>query len=107
MRFDVLDIEWDSGNKQKCQKHGVALRVVELLFRQKTVLVAPDIKHSQSEERFMAAGKVGNEPPIFVVFTLRKKNDCYMIRPISARYMHEKESKRYEEIANNEKRSSS
>ena len=33
---------------------------------------------------------------IFVVFTLRRRGDDILIRPISARYMHDKEVKSYE-----------
>jgi uncharacterized DUF497 family protein len=32
----------------------------------------------------------------FVVFTLRRRGDAVLIRPISARYMHKKEIKAYE-----------
>ncbi|NMG11314.1 hypothetical protein DP117_32385 [Brasilonema sp. UFV-L1] len=34
---------------------------------------------------------------MFVAFTLRQKEEEILIRPISARYMHEKEVLRYEE----------
>lgn len=41
---------------------------------------------------------------MFVAFTLRVKAGLRLIRPISARYMHAKEAKRYEEaFAKNEK----
>jgi uncharacterized DUF497 family protein len=32
-----------------------------------------------------------------VVFTLRGKSDARLIRPITARYMHEREAKKYDE----------
>ena len=32
-----------------------------------------------------------------VVFTLREKSKAYLIRPITARYMHEREAKQYGE----------
>lgn len=35
--------------------------------------------------------------PIFVVFTFREIQEERLIRPISARYMHEKEVQKYEE----------
>jgi hypothetical protein len=34
---------------------------------------------------------------VFIVFTLRRKGDEVLIRPISARYMHKKEIEAYEE----------
>ena len=33
---------------------------------------------------------------LFLVFTLRRRGDDILIRPISARYMHDKEVKNYE-----------
>ena len=49
--------------------------------------IAPDISHSQGEYRFQAIGKTKTERYIFIVFTFRQGE----IRPISARYMHQKE----------------
>ena len=34
---------------------------------------------------------------MFVVFTLRERDDLTLIRPISARYMHAREAKRYDQ----------
>jgi len=64
-----------------------------LIFFQSRVFVAPDLKHSEEEERFLAVGYSPNGKPMFVVFTLRGN----LIRPISARYMHKKEAQNYEE----------
>jgi len=33
---------------------------------------------------------------VFIVFTVRRKGDELLIRPISARYMHKKETDAYE-----------
>jgi uncharacterized protein len=33
---------------------------------------------------------------VFIVFTIRRKGDELLIRPISARYMHQKEIEAYE-----------
>ena len=43
-----------------------------------------------------AIGKTPDERAIFVVFTLRRRGDDILIRPISDRYMHDKEVKSYE-----------
>lgn len=103
MKLEILDFDWDKGNQKKCQKHGVSTNMIEKLFHQPKLLVSPDIKHSGDEARYLAIGKVEKDGPIFVAFTLRKKEGVLMIRPISARYMHDKEIKRYEEIAKNQK----
>ena len=50
-----------------------------------------------SERRLRAIGKTAEGRAIFVVFTLRRRGDDIFIRPISARYMHEKEVRNYEE----------
>jgi uncharacterized DUF497 family protein len=41
-------------------------------------------------------GKTTAGRAIFVVFTLRRRGDHILIRPISARYMHGNEVKSYE-----------
>jgi uncharacterized DUF497 family protein len=90
----VEGFDWDEGNKLKCQKHGLTLDEIEAFFRGK-VFVAPDIKHSQDEERFLAVGRSPSGKPMFVAFTFRNNS----IRPISARYMHDREARQYEEIS--------
>ena len=94
MGIAVEGLDWDEGNVTKCQKHGVTLEEIEEFF-QTQIYVAPDIKHSQDEVRFLAVGRLSSGRPMFVVFTLRNN----LIRPISARYMHEKEAKQYEQIS--------
>ena len=51
MDIAVEEFDWDKGNVIKCQKHGVTLQEIEEFF-QTQLHVAPDIKHSQEEERF-------------------------------------------------------
>ncbi|MBW4629092.1 MAG: BrnT family toxin [Brasilonema octagenarum HA4186-MV1] len=96
MLQEISGYDWDDGNCQKCQKHGVSIEEIETLFSSK-VWISPDINHSQLEERFLAVGKSTKGKYIFVAFTLREKEEEIFIRPISARYMHEKEVLRYEE----------
>ncbi|MBF2067832.1 MAG: BrnT family toxin [Calothrix sp. C42_A2020_038] len=93
---EVSGYDWDEGNHQKCQKHGVSIEEIESLFSG-SVQISPDIKHSEAEERFLAVGKSIKNRYIFVAFTLREKEEETFIRPISARYMRDKEVKKYEE----------
>lgn len=86
--------DWDEGNKGKCQKHGVSMKVIESFF-ENDVLIAPDLKHSDKEPRFLAIGESASGRPMIVVFTIRKRRNETLIRPISARYMHDKEAKKY------------
>lgn len=93
MEFSGFD--WDDGNRAKCRKHGVSLAAIEALFR-RGVTILPDDAHSQAERRFQAVGRTESGRGIFVVFTLRRRGDGLLIRPISARYMHKKEIEHYE-----------
>ena len=65
------------------------------MFRS-SVAVLPDPLHWKSEERFKAIGRSDDGRWIFVVFTLRPRRGKRLVRPISARFMHEKEVKHYE-----------
>lgn len=93
MEFDGFN--WDKGNRDKCQKHGVSLAEIESLFSG-TPLVGPDVNHSVAEQRFRAVGVTAQGRNLFVVFTLRRKGDNILLRPLSARYMHKKEVKAHE-----------
>lgn len=91
----IEGFDWDDGNKEKCQKHGLTIEQIEQAFFAPSLLVAPDVKHSQSEQRYIAIAELAGRPA-FIAFSLRNRR----IRPISARYMHQKEVRKYEkEIA--------
>ena len=91
----VSGFDWDSGNRAKCQKHGVSVAEIEALFRI-SPRIAPDPKHSEDEDRMIAVGRTGAGRPVFVAFTLRTRNGRRLIRPVTARYMHAKEVAAYE-----------
>lgn len=91
----ISGFDWDAGNLDKCRKHGVSIEEIESLFtRSPTIMV--DTTHSENEERLRAIGKTEAGRYIFLVFTIRDRNARRSIRPISARYMHEKEIAHYE-----------
>ncbi len=96
LRFAGFD--WDEGNRDKCQRHGLSVAEIESLFH-RPVAVVPDPAHSRGETRFKAIGWTDEGRSVLIVFTLRKRADETFIRPISARYMHAKEVKYYEEEA--------
>jgi uncharacterized protein len=91
----IAGFDWDNGNSGKCQKHGLTLKDVEFALSNGP-LVAPDIKHSADEERLVSIGKTRDGRYVFVAFTFRIREGAKFIRPISARYMHEKEIRSYE-----------
>ncbi len=82
----MVRIEWDHGNREKCQKHGVTIAEIEDALRGQ-LRIAPDLKHSATEQRLIAIGRTPAGRWIFVALS---------IRPISARYMHRKEIASYE-----------
>ena len=91
----VYGFDWDSGNREKCQIHGVSLAEIEELFSGR-LYVAPAPLHPDTEDRFIAVGRNSAGRALFVAFTLRTKSGRQLIRPISARYMHSKEIAAYE-----------
>ena len=88
----VAGFDWDVGNRDKCQRHGVPLALIESLFFG-AIAVFPDPAHSQGEDRFKAIGHTDDGRGVLIVFTLRHDG---IIRPIGARFMHRKEVKYYE-----------
>ena len=98
MALVVAGFDWDCGNRNKCQKHGVSVAVIESLFRG-SIAVLPDPAHSAREERFKAIGRAEYGRGVLIVFTLRVHGGETLIRPISARYMRRKESDYYEKEA--------
>jgi uncharacterized DUF497 family protein len=95
MTSAVSGFDWDEGNRDKCQKHGLSVRTIESLFH-RPLAVFPDSEHSAEEERFMAIGTSRQGRRVFIVFTLRTRGAERAIRVISARYMHQKEVEHYE-----------
>jgi uncharacterized DUF497 family protein len=93
MEFDGFD--WDRGNLNKRQKHGVSVAEIESLFHG-TVFIGPAVAHLSVERRYRAIGFTEAGRPLFVVFTWRQRRQARLIRPISARYMHRKEIEAHE-----------
>ena len=96
MKFGGFD--WDSGNLSKCLGHGVSLDEIEALFAGDVYVVRNTVV--TGERRILGFGNGGGRW-IFCVFTWRGDK----IRPVSVRFMHEKEVKHYvEEVSRLEKR---
>jgi len=95
MQIDSFD--WDEGNIAKCQKHGVSIMEIEQLFMEPPApLMMHDVAHSQDEQRFLAVGQTQAGRYVFIAFTIREREKKRLLRPISARYMHDKEVANYE-----------
>ena len=83
--------DWDAGNIQKVSSR-VPLEVVEEAFL-RFPLIAEDNKHSTKQEKRYLLICLQLTRPVFVIFTIRNNK----IRVVSARYMHKREVKKYEE----------
>jgi len=70
---------------------------VEHVLAHAATLIVPDLKNSGSEPRYLAIGRTAADRYAFVVFTPRQAGTRILLRPISARYMHKKEIKKYEQ----------
>ena len=56
----------------------------------------PDLRHAHLEDRLIAVGRTAQGRPLFVAFTIRERFRQPTIRPVTARYMHEREARNYE-----------
>ncbi len=90
----IAGLEWDAGNWPKCGKHGVSqAEIVEVLSGTPAVMPDP----FPDEPRMRAIGRTEAGRYVFLVFMLREIEAQTWLRPVSARYMHQKEIQRYEE----------
>lgn len=88
--------DWDSGNsRNSTEKHGVSQAEAETVFFNDPLILAEDTRHSEREPRFNALGKTAQDRLLHVTFTLRQNGT--LIRVISARDMHRKERRAYEQ----------
>ena len=97
--FDWAAIEgfdWDAGNERKSgAKHGVSPAEAEQVFFHEPLLVSSDVAHSHAESRWHALGCSDAGRYLHLTFTVRA--NATLIRVISARDMHRKERKLYEQ----------
>ena len=92
----ITGFDWDDGNARKSEeKHEVSMAEAEQAFFNAPLLLLEDAKHSQRESRNHALGKTDEGRLLHITFTLRHSGE--KIRVISARDMHKKERKIYEQ----------
>ena len=91
---DFKGFDWDKANKDKNWiKHKVSNAECEEVFFNLPLMLAPDKKHSTTEERHYVLGKTDDERLLFLAFTPRGNK----IRVISARDMTKEERRIYHE----------
>ncbi len=92
----ITGFDWDDGNSRKsADKHDVSQAEAENIFFNDPLIVVEDARHSERERRFNALGKTSQNRLLHITFTLRQNG--IMIRVISARDMHRRERKAYEQ----------
>ena len=89
---EFTGFDWNKGNISKNRTaHNVTFQEAEQVFFNTPLIVADDLKHSETEKRYVALGQTDEKTYIFIVFTMRKQ----LLRVISARDMNRKERKVY------------
>ena len=84
----LLQFEWDENKRQQnIDKHGIDFIDTQELFNGSPFILQSPQDHN--EERFIALGKINNDLPVAIIFTLRNKK----VRIISARKAREAERK--------------
>ena len=92
----ITGFDWDEGNARKsADKHEVLQSEAEQVFFNQALLIVPDHKHNHEEPRYHALGVTDDHRKLHITFTLRGAGS--LIRVISARNMHRKERKIYEQ----------
>jgi uncharacterized DUF497 family protein len=75
-------LEWDENkNRENQEKHGVSFYLAQYAFADSNRVIAEDVGHSQTEQRYYCFGKVGDRI-MTVRFTYRNRK----IRIIGAGY---------------------
>lgn len=92
----ITGFDWNDGNWPKCGKHGVSRAEIEEVFTGTPAVLTDPFPE---ETRMRAIGKSATGRYVFVVFMLREIDSQTKLRPISARYMHEKEIAYYEKTS--------
>lgn len=96
----VEGFDWDRGNWPKCGKHSVSREEIErVLLGEPAVMDDPHPREPRKprKPRKRAIGKTATGRYVFLVFMLRDIGGQTLLRPISARFMHQQEVDHYEQ----------
>ncbi len=98
MNEPIGNYDWDPvKNRENLRKHGVRFETASLVFEDPWILSRKDLSHDDAEERYNALGEIAPGVILFVVFTLRQRDEDEIIRLISARAASAHERGTYEE----------
>ncbi len=89
----LIDFDWDKANSEKNDhKHGVFYKEAEEVFTNDDLIIVPDTRHSQHEERHYVYGLTNENRRLLIAFTVRN----HKVRVITARNMSKKERAWYD-----------
>ena len=98
MKEPISPFDWDPiKNRENLRKHGVRFEAASLIFEDPWILSRKDISHDDAEERYNALGEIASGVILFVVFTLRQRDEGEITRLISARAASALERRAYDE----------
>lgn len=84
--------QWDEGHSDKNRYlHQVSNGECEEVFFNLPLVLASDLRHSTTEQRYYALGRTDADRWLFIAFTVRNN----LIRVISARDMNQREMRKY------------
>lgn len=92
---NLAEFDWDEGNRNKPERHGVAIDEAEDVFFDDNKVVFADWIHSVKEKRFTLLGKTRKGRLLNITYMIRKKK----IRIVTARDINKREVKLYEKAA--------
>ena len=92
----IRGFDWDQGNRDKCQEHGMSIEEIEGVFT-RPVVILHDRENASGERRLKAIGTTPEGRHAFIVLTWRaERAGSALLPPVSARYMHKSEVEAYE-----------
>lgn len=89
---NVTGFDWDEANINHIARHNVTPAEAEEIFFDSGYVSGEDLKHSQSEERFIIIGKTKESRLLYQIYTIREG----LIRVISSRDLNKKEYSLYQ-----------
>ena len=90
----VTGFDWDDGNSRKNDRHGVSMAEAEqVFFNEPLLLLAP--AHAAPARRWHALGRTNDHRLLKTTFMLREERR--RLRIVSARPMHHRERKIYDQ----------
>ncbi|MEM1377242.1 MAG: BrnT family toxin [Pseudomonadota bacterium] len=90
----ISGFDLDDGNWPKCGKHGLSRAEIEFALSVEPTFYL-DRAFGANEQRYRCISRNQDGRYVFIAFTIRLAEGRLLVRPISARYMHQREIDNY------------